>query len=112
MTDPGVAPGTKDISSISSLKTEKSANETAEHSLRTFVPENQESTPPEDSKEETLETLQDDWETDPENARNWPTHRRWIAMLIVRWTIYGSLLSHQPLSMTLGFILYTYSTFS
>ena len=83
MTD--IAPGTKDTLSTSSLKTEKSLHETPEHSIRTFVPGHEES---EDKKEEILETLDDNWETDPENARNWPGYKKWISMSIVRRIIY------------------------
>ncbi|CAA7264391.1 unnamed protein product [Cyclocybe aegerita] len=42
-----------------------------------------ESAMPQDKKEEALENLEDDWENDPENARNWSTTKRWTAMLIV-----------------------------
>ncbi|KAJ3516908.1 hypothetical protein NLJ89_g836 [Agrocybe chaxingu] len=42
-----------------------------------------ESAMPQDKKEEALENLEDDWENDPANARNWPTAKRWTAMLIV-----------------------------
>ena len=80
MTDLDVTPGTKDTFSTPSLKTEKSFHETPEHSIRTFVPGHEES---EDKKEENLETLEDNWETDPENARNWPTYKKWVSMLIV-----------------------------
>jgi hypothetical protein len=81
MTASDVAPGTKDTFSTS-LKTEESLHETPEHSIRTFVPGHEES---EHKKEEILETLEDNWETDPENARNWPTYKKWVSMLIVRW---------------------------
>lgn len=30
------------------------------------------------------ETLEDDWGNDPENARNWPSHKKWTAVCIVR----------------------------
>jgi len=44
-----------------------------------------ESAIPEDKHEEKIEILEDDWENDPENARNWPNGRRWTAMCIVRF---------------------------
>jgi hypothetical protein len=72
MTASDVAPGTKDTPS---LKTEKSLHESPE--LR-FVPGHEES---EDKKEEILD---DNWESDPENARNWSTFKKWGSMLIVR----------------------------
>jgi hypothetical protein len=78
-----VAPGTKDTISISS---EKSFHETLEHSIRIFVPGHEES---EDKEEEILETFKDDWETDPDNARNWPMHKKWVLTLIVRRIIYA-----------------------
>ena len=88
MTASDVAPGTKDTFSTSSLKTEKSLHETPEHSIRTFVPASghEES---EDKKEEILETLEDNWEADPENARNWPTYKKWVSVSIVRRIIYS-----------------------
>ena len=111
MTAPDVAPDTKSTFPTSALKTEKSFHETPdEHSIRTFVPGHEES---EDKKEEIVETLEDDWETDPENARNWPAYKRWGSMLIVRRIIYAFLLFfffHQPLPMNLGFALYILAT--
>jgi hypothetical protein len=95
MTASDVAPGTRDTSSTSSLKSESSSHETAEHSICTFVPDHEDSSTPEDQKEKILEALQDNWETDPENARNWPAHQRWGAMLIVRRIVCGSFLTHQ-----------------
>ena len=86
MTAPEVAPCTKDTFSTPSLKTEKSFHETREHSIRTYVLGHEES---KDKEEEILETLEDSWETDPENARNWPTYKKWISMLIVRRFIYS-----------------------
>lgn len=86
MTASDVAPGAKNTFSTSSLNTEKSLHESPEHSIRTFVPGHEES---EDKKEEILETLDEIWETDPDNARNWPTYKKWVAMLIVRQIIYA-----------------------
>ena len=80
MTASDVAPGIKHTFSTPSLKTEKSHHETPEHSIRTFVPGHEDS---EDKKEEIYEILEDNWETDPENARNWPKYKKWISMLIV-----------------------------
>lgn len=83
MTASDARPGTKDTFSTFSLKTEKSFHETpaSEHSIRTFVPGHEE---PEDKKEEFVETLEDNWETDPENARNWPASKKWVSISIVR----------------------------
>lgn len=92
MTPSDITPGTKDISSTCSLETQISSHETPE---LTFLPGHEKSTSPE--KEDILEVLKDNWETDPENARNWPAHKRWGAMLIVRqliYVIYESLLTH------------------
>ncbi|KAF8967302.1 multidrug resistance protein 4 [Flammula alnicola] len=38
---------------------------------------------PEDKIEEALENLGDDWEDDPDNARNWPSRKKWTAIFIV-----------------------------
>lgn len=102
-----VASGTKDVSSTSSLKSGKSLHGGSEHTAAVFVPGHEESTMPEDKKEEILDVLEDDWISDPENARNWPTYKKWVATAIVRWIIYGllSILTH--LLCDLGFILYT-----
>ncbi|KAF8815165.1 MFS general substrate transporter [Phlegmacium glaucopus] len=80
-----VASGTKDVlSSTSSTKSEKSSHKVSEHTVGTLVrPGHGESTMSEDKKEEFLKTLEDDWETDPDNARNWPAYQRWIAVSIV-----------------------------
>ncbi|KAK7060842.1 hypothetical protein VNI00_000575 [Paramarasmius palmivorus] len=42
-----------------------------------------ESAIPVDKKEEALENVEDDWENDPENARNWPRRKKWVAVSIV-----------------------------
>ncbi|KAF5381298.1 hypothetical protein D9615_008391 [Tricholomella constricta] len=42
-----------------------------------------ESALPEDKVEEALENLEDDWENDPDNARNWSFSRKWTAVSIV-----------------------------
>ena len=86
-----VASGTKDVSSISSLKSGKSFHNGSEHTAVVFVPGHEESTMPEDKKEEILDVLEDDWISDPENARNWPAYKKWVATAIVRWIIYGLL---------------------
>lgn len=43
-----------------------------------------ESALPEDKSEEEFENLEDDWENDPANARNWPSSKKWRAVCIVR----------------------------
>ena len=43
-----------------------------------------ESALPEDKVEEALENLEDDWEDDPDNARNWSSKKKWTAVGIVR----------------------------
>ncbi|PPR01247.1 hypothetical protein CVT24_006011 [Panaeolus cyanescens] len=47
------------------------------------APGHGESAIPEDKNEEAIENLEDDWENDPDNARNWPTIQRWTSMSIV-----------------------------
>ncbi|KAF9482294.1 multidrug resistance protein 4 [Pholiota conissans] len=42
-----------------------------------------ESALPEDKVEEDYENLEDDWEDDPENARNWPSSKKWQAVCVV-----------------------------
>jgi hypothetical protein len=46
-----------------------------------IFPEHGESEALEDKFEETLE---DDWENNPENARNWSSRKKWTAVCIVR----------------------------
>ena len=48
------------------------------------APGHGESALPEDKVEEALENIEDDWENDPENARNWSTVQKWTAVGIVR----------------------------
>jgi hypothetical protein len=40
-------------------------------------------TPKADSNSGKIENSEDDWETDPANARNWSSGRKWIATAIV-----------------------------
>ncbi|KAF8830696.1 hypothetical protein HHX47_DHR2001051 [Lentinula edodes] len=42
-----------------------------------------ESAIPTDKKEEEIENLQDDWEDDPINARNWLSSKKWTSVAIV-----------------------------
>jgi len=35
-------------------------------------------------KDKFEESLEDDWENDPENARNWSSRKKWTAVCIVR----------------------------
>ncbi|KAI3619652.1 mfs multidrug [Moniliophthora roreri] len=42
-----------------------------------------ESAIPADKEEEALENVEDDWENDPMNARNWPKRKKWVAVFIV-----------------------------
>lgn len=48
-----------------------------------FPPEQGKSTLP-DKIEKAVNNLEDDWENDPENARNWSTRKKWTAVYIVR----------------------------
>ena len=34
--------------------------------------------------ENTIQHVEDDWDTDPENARNWSAGKKWTAVCIVR----------------------------
>ena len=61
---------------------------TMEHHL----PGHGESALPEDKEGEAIENIEDDWEDDPENARNWPAAKKWTTIAIV---------SHFPASSTL-----------
>ena len=38
----------------------------------------------EDKIEKAVDNLEDDWENDPENPRNWSTRKKWTAACIVR----------------------------
>lgn len=49
-----------------------------------------ESALPEDKVQEALENEADDWENDPENARNWSWGSKWTAVSIVRHTLLSS----------------------
>ncbi|KAH9478455.1 Efflux pump radE [Psilocybe cubensis] len=50
---------------------------------RTLSPGHGESALPEDKIGEAVENLEDDWENDPENARNWSTKKKWTAVVIL-----------------------------
>jgi len=49
-----------------------------------YPPGHGESALPEDKEAEAIENLEEEWESDPENARNWSTGRKWTAVAIVR----------------------------
>ncbi|KAF8068729.1 major facilitator superfamily domain-containing protein [Lyophyllum atratum] len=50
---------------------------------RPMSPGHGESALPEDKVEEAVENVEDDWENDPENARNWSFGKKWTAVSIV-----------------------------
>lgn len=47
-----------------------------------------ESALPDDKVEEAIENREEDWENDPENARNWSLMKKWTAVSIVRAVIH------------------------
>lgn len=69
-------------SRASSLANERS-DAGSEETAAAVSPGHGESAIPEDKKEEALENLEDDWQDDPANARNWPSRRKWIAVFVV-----------------------------
>ncbi|KAF6764235.1 multidrug resistance protein 4 [Ephemerocybe angulata] len=56
------------------LKTEKPQHNAPGHG---------ESALPDDKEGEAVENIEDDWECDPENARNWPAAKKWRTVAIV-----------------------------
>ncbi|KAJ6521111.1 multidrug resistance protein 4 [Mycena capillaripes] len=48
---------------------------------------------PEDKKTELLENLEDDWQDDPENPRNWPFAKKWSSTAVVSFYTFVSPLS-------------------
>lgn len=71
-------------STTASVEHESEKNDHASERTIPILPGHGESAIPEDKKEEALENKEDDWENDPDNARNWPAVQRWTAMAIVR----------------------------
>ncbi|KAJ3828255.1 major facilitator superfamily domain-containing protein [Lentinula raphanica] len=57
-----------------------------------------ESAIPADKKEEEMENLQDDWEDDPANARNWSFSKKWTCVAIVSLYTFLSPLSSSMLA--------------
>ncbi|KAG2008230.1 multidrug transporter [Coprinopsis cinerea AmutBmut pab1-1] len=45
---------------------------------------------PEDKEAEAVENLEEDWECDPENARNWPSKQKWLAVSVVSFYTFVS----------------------
>lgn len=74
-----VVDGKKSRTSLNSGDTHDRSEQTA----TVVSPGCGESALPEDKKEEALENLEDDWQNDPENARNWPDSRRWLTISVV-----------------------------
>ncbi|KAF9009997.1 major facilitator superfamily domain-containing protein [Cyathus striatus] len=62
------------------------AKEKADYNTPTphlLSPGHGESALPEDKIEEAIENVEDDWESDPENARNWTQRKKWTAICII-----------------------------
>jgi len=57
-------------------------------------------TPLSDVKTErgTIEFREDDWENDPQNARNWTWVQKWTAVSIVRFRFLASYVVEEPTS--------------
>ncbi len=66
-------------SSITHVQDDKNVEQ-----IHHVAPGHGESALPEDKVEEGFENIEDDWENDPENARNWSTVQKWTAVGIVR----------------------------
>ncbi|KAJ2914534.1 hypothetical protein MD484_g5878, partial [Candolleomyces efflorescens] len=54
------------------------------------APGHGESALPADKEGEAIENIEDDWECDPENARNWPSSKKWTAVSIVSFYCFVS----------------------
>lgn len=52
-------------------------------SVTTSVTQEEKTDPNSAGKEETSSSLEDDWEDDPANPRNWPIRKKWVATAIV-----------------------------
>ncbi|KJA13017.1 hypothetical protein HYPSUDRAFT_152044, partial [Hypholoma sublateritium FD-334 SS-4] len=72
-----VLPATLTTHSVESSVTQVQGNENH------VAPGHGESALPEDKVEESFENVEDDWEDDPENARNWSSLKKWTAVSIV-----------------------------
>jgi len=59
---------------------EKSAINTLEF---TQIPDRGESALPEDKREEAMKNLEEDWQDDQANPRNWPFRKKWTAVAVV-----------------------------
>jgi hypothetical protein len=53
-----------------------------------------ESALPVDKVEESIENYVDDWEHDPDNARNWPARKKWTIVAVVRYINHSCLECH------------------
>jgi len=69
--------------SIESSLTHVSITEKAQQPQH-FAEGHGESALPEDKITEAIENLEDDWENDPDNPRNWSPSRKWTAVSVVR----------------------------
>lgn len=58
-------------------------NDRSEQTATVVSPGCGESALPDDKKEGALENLEDDWQNDPDNARNWPNSKRWLTISVV-----------------------------
>jgi len=47
------------------------------------IPGQGESAPPEDKREEAMKNLEEDWQDDQANPRNWPFRKKWTAVAVV-----------------------------
>ncbi|KAG5650905.1 hypothetical protein H0H81_010579, partial [Sphagnurus paluster] len=71
-----------------------------------------ESALPEDKVEEAVENIEDDWEHDPANARNWSWGRKWTAVGIVSLYTFVSPLASSMMAPGLGDVAIKYNIHS
>ncbi|KAJ7771073.1 major facilitator superfamily domain-containing protein, partial [Mycena maculata] len=64
---------------------------------------------PEDKKEELIEQLEDDWQDDPENPRNWSTGKKWASAGVVSLYTFVSPLSSSIMAPGLPAIAIKYN---
>jgi len=69
-----------------------------------------ESAIPADKEEEAVENIVDDWETDPDNARNWPKRKKWLMVFIVRTNTHRLSLTWSLNTMTTDSTVHAYTT--
>ncbi|KZV69849.1 multidrug resistance protein 4 [Peniophora sp. CONT] len=105
--NPDSLPAETNLPPVPPLPTKKSISDFSQHALTTdgtLHGGEGESAIPEDKKEEAYENIEDDWQHDPHNPRNWSAKKKWLCVGIASFYTFVTPLSSSIMAPALPYI--------